>query len=201
MTVGDKPPHYDLRQEIRRSIWGAARFASFDARGMHFFNLTADGFWRSFAAALISLPFFLVIAALTYRPTDVAHFASLALAYAASWILFPLIMIPVMKALRLSEAYVPLIVAYNWSSVIVYGLALVTTLLYFLDTSLVASLTLAFWIVALLYLWFVVKSAINVGWLIPFVIVVIDQVLQTFVERGLLSLFGEVPTMAALLGQ
>ena len=119
----------------------------------------------------------------------------------AVWTLFPLLLIPVMKALKLDDRYVPLIVAYNWTGVIVYGLSLVTTLLYFLDASLVPSLTLAFWIVAALYRWFAFKCALNVGWLIPLVIVTIDEVLRAFVVRGLLNLFGDIPTMAAILGQ
>jgi hypothetical protein len=201
VTVGEKPPQYDLRQEIRRGIWGAARFASFDSRGMHYFNLTAHGLWRSFAAALVSLPFFLAVAALTYRPVETVHYLNLVLGYAAVWTLFPLIMVPVMKALKLEKAYIPLIVAYNWSGVIVFGLALVTTLLYFLDNSLGPSLTLAFRIVAALYRWFVVKSAIKMGWLIPLVVIVIDEVLRTFVERGLFSLFGPIPTIASMMAQ
>lgn len=201
MTVGERPPENDVRREIKRGIWGAARFASFDARGMAYFNLTIQGFWRSFLAALASLPFFLVIAVLTYRPTEPVHYLNLVLGYVAVWTLFPLIMVPVMKALKLDEAYVPLIVAYNWSGVIVFGLSLVTTLLYFLDTSLGPSLTLAFRIVAALYRWFVTKSAIKAGWLIPLVIVVIDEVLRTFVARGLFGLLGHIPTIASMSGQ
>jgi len=195
------PPPDSLRREIKRGIWGAARFASFDARGMHYFNVTRQGLRRSFLAALVSLPFFIAVIALSYRPTEIPQYLNIALGYGLSWVLFPLIMIPVLLALQLDKAYTPLIVAYNWAKVIVYGLSLVTALLFYTDTSLTITLTLAFRIVSMLYRWFVAKVALQSGILIPFVIVVIDEVIGAFLSRGLLHLFGQIPTVAALHAQ
>ena len=195
MTSEPPHQHQDVRQEIRRSIWGAARFASFDARGMHFFNVTLQGFWRSFLAALVSLPFFIAIDALSYRPTEAVHYFNLALGYGISWIALPIVLIPVMIALDLRHAYVPFVIAYNWATVITYGLALVTVLLYQTDNSIGASLSLAFWIVSCLYRWFVAKVALNAGILIPIVIVVMDEVLSVLISRGLFQLFGDIPTV------
>ncbi len=78
------------------------------------------------------------------------------------------------------KTYIPLIVAYNWSCVIMYGLALVTTLLYPSDNSLGPSLSLAFRIVSALYRWFVAKWRSMRAWLIPLVVMVMDEVLGRF---------------------
>jgi hypothetical protein len=185
-----------IGREIKRSIWGVARFASFDARGMHYLNVTRTGLWRSFLAALVSLPIFLAIAALSYRPTEPIHYINIAVGYGLGWVLFPIILVPVLLALRLDEAYVPLIVAYNWSLVIVYGLDLVTTLLAYADPRLVLSLFLAFQVVSALYRWFVAKVALDSGLLVPFVVIMISEVLDTFLARGLTSVFGPLPLVS-----
>lgn len=185
-----------IGREIKRSIWGVARFASFDARGMHYLNVTRTGLWRSFLAALVSLPIFLAIAALSYRPTEPIHYVNIAVGYGLGWVLFPIILVPVLLALRLDEVYVPLIVAYNWSLVIVYGLDLVTTLLAYADPRLVLSLFLAFQVVSALYRWFVAKVALDSGLLVPFVVIMISEVLDTFLARGLTSVFGPLPLVS-----
>ena len=43
-----------LNQEVARSIFAAWRIARFDAGAMNYFNLTLEGFWRSFFAAGLS---------------------------------------------------------------------------------------------------------------------------------------------------
>jgi len=189
------PEQHPIRREIRRGIWGAARFASFDSRGMYYFNQTLEGFWRSFLAALVSLPFFLAIDALTYRPTEPIHYLNLALGYGISWIALPIVMIPVVIVLELRQAYVPFVIAYNWATVITYGLALVTVLLFYADNSIGASLSLAFWVVSCLYRWFVAKVALDAGILIPLVVVVMDEVLSALISRGLFHLLGDIPTI------
>jgi hypothetical protein len=186
---------HPMIREVKRSIWGSARFASFDPRGLHYFNLTIEGFWRSFLAAVVSLPLFLAIDALSYRPTEFIHYLNLALGYGISWIALPLVMIPVVIALELRSAYIPFVVTYNWTSVITYGLALVTVLLFHADNTIGASLSLAFWVVSCLYRWFVAKVALNAGILIPIVVVVLDQVLATLISRGLVHLFGDIPSL------
>jgi hypothetical protein len=192
----DQDPGGGIRREIRRGIWGAARFASFDARGMHYFNKTMPGLWRSFLAALVALPIYVVIVVLTYRPVEIIQFANIALGYGLNWVLFPIVMVPVLLALKLDEAFIRLIVAYNWASVIVYGLALVTTLLVYADPRLAGSLFLAFHVVSVFYRWFVAKAALEAGVLIPLVVIVIAEVLSTFVTRGLSNVFGAIPMVA-----
>ena len=44
------------KQEIVASLYGAWRLMRLDPTGMTYFNLSADGFWRSFFAAVIVAP-------------------------------------------------------------------------------------------------------------------------------------------------
>ena len=44
------------QQEVIRSIYGAWRLPWLDRSGMGHFNLSVDGFWRSFFAAVLVAP-------------------------------------------------------------------------------------------------------------------------------------------------
>ena len=44
------------RQEVLSALYGAYRLAWFDVSGMTFLNLTVEGFWRSFFAAVLVAP-------------------------------------------------------------------------------------------------------------------------------------------------
>ena len=47
--------------EVQLAIGGALKLARGDARGLGFFDLSIDGFWRSFRAAAICYPLYLFL--------------------------------------------------------------------------------------------------------------------------------------------
>ena len=51
---------------ILQSLRAAVRFARFDARGLQLFDITLDGYWRSFAAALLVLPLSAIVQLLDF---------------------------------------------------------------------------------------------------------------------------------------
>lgn len=111
-----------LGQEILRSIRGAVRIALLDPDAPAWFNLSIEGFWRSFLAPALLAPFYL---ALILRDVGEAPegvdpgaltFARI-VAYVAGWAAFPLLMIPIARLLQLGGAYVSYIIMWNWSSV------------------------------------------------------------------------------------
>lgn len=108
-------------KEIIRSIQGAWLLARFKPEGMAWFNITADGFWRSFFAAVLLAPFFAVPSAIFYAEATVSlgrYVAADIAHYVLAWIVFPVAMIYVARALNLTDRYVGFIIAYNWSAVI-----------------------------------------------------------------------------------
>ena len=111
-----------IRQEIASSIRAAWGIALRDPDAMAGFNLSIDGFWRSFYAAVLLLPPYAVLFGLSYmelppveRPAIGAYAGVKMLLYLAGWASFPLVMIPVAKLLRLGDAYIPMIIACNWA--------------------------------------------------------------------------------------
>lgn len=106
-----------LSEEISRSVRGAFLFARFDARGLGYFNVTLDGFWRSFVGALVVLPLTVLTMMTEARGAEIDWLPEL-LRYAGGWLLFPLVMIPIARLLGLSQQYVPFVIAYNWMQVV-----------------------------------------------------------------------------------
>ena len=109
-------------RELASSVYGAFRLATFHEDGMDAFNVSMRGFWRSFFAALLIAPVYLVFPANSTasrtETLDPVHDALVnVLAYVIGWVAFPLAMITVTRMLGREERYVGYIVAYNWSAV------------------------------------------------------------------------------------
>ena len=107
------------QREIVSALFGAWRLMRFDADGMNWFNLTINGFWRSFFAAVPVAPFFALLVFFDFHrqtgPIDVGHAIIVTImVYGVGWAIVPLIMIPMTKLLGLERGFVPMMVAYNW---------------------------------------------------------------------------------------
>ena len=112
-------------EEVQRAVTGAVRLARFDEAGMGWFNVSYEGFWRSFSAALLLAPFAAVLRAQDFPATDAPLLVIgllEALEYAASWAVFPVVMVFLARFLGLEKRYVPFIIAWNWSVVVQIGL-------------------------------------------------------------------------------
>ncbi len=131
-----------MLSEITRSLHGAWRIARMDPDALKHFDLTIDGFWRSFAAVLVVAPFYVVFLIFNHGnqpglelPTgpavSIEFFVAVKLvAYIASWLAFPLVMVPISRMLDLSQTYVPYIIVWNWSNVLVMAVILPTVLMF-----------------------------------------------------------------------
>ena len=108
-------------REILAALFGVWRLMRLDQSGMNWFNLTSEGFWRSFFVAVPAAPFFALLVYLNISAQPAAIDAGWAamvmtLYYLLGWALVPLVSIGITKMLGLSRGYLPLIVAYNWVS-------------------------------------------------------------------------------------
>jgi len=109
--------------EVQLAVGGALRLARGDPRGLGFFDTSIDGFWRSFRAAVICYPFFLIL--LGFRVSTARWQAAglmpivivETIGYVISWVAFPLLMLPLSRWLGREERFLPFMVAYNWSQV------------------------------------------------------------------------------------
>lgn len=110
--------------EIAAALFGAWRLAHLDSSGLGHFDTSVAGAYKSFFAAVIVAPGYIVILMLVYsgRPIEAPLamvLPMLAGAYAILWVLFPLVAHSLLKALAMEQRFRPLLVAHNWAQCLV----------------------------------------------------------------------------------
>lgn len=157
------------KQEVYSSLYGAWRLIRLDAAGMGYFNVTADGFWRSFFAAVIIAPFYLALSIIELRAHlpegDHATLVALDMAnYVLGWMAIPIVMIFVARFLDRRRHYARFIIATNWIAVPQWVLVMATFALFRVVPGEVAGLLyIAMIVVLLFYDFFVTRIALDVG--------------------------------------
>jgi len=141
-------------REVITALYGAYRLARFDPGGLGFFDVTVQGFWRSFFAAVLVAPLYLILLLIRYsnlpNPLPLFRFITLeAIAYVIAWVTFPLLMASLARLLdRQNLLYIPIAIL---AAAGVLSIALSNTL---------GLMALAL-IVA--YTWFITRTALEVA--------------------------------------
>ncbi|MCH7936567.1 MAG: hypothetical protein IH994_05680 [Proteobacteria bacterium] len=157
--------------EVFTSLYGAYRLARLDAGGLKFFDITDQGFWRSFFAAVLVAPLYLILLLIRHSnfpdPIPLFRFIALeAIAYVIAWVAFPLLMASLTRLLERDEFYIRYIVAYNWAAVLQNLLYIPIAILAAAGVlSIAVSNTLGLIALALIvvYTWFVTRTALEVA--------------------------------------
>ena len=178
--------------EVQLAVGGALRLARGDPRGLGFFDTSIDGFWRSFRAAVICYPFFLIL--LGFRVSTARWQAAglmpivivETIGYVISWVAFPLLMLPLSRWLGREERFLPFMVAYNWSQVpqtalfVILAAGAASGLL----PHAVAQLAdFAAAVAVLLYEWYIARVALAVSSSQAVPVVLLDLVLGSVLSR------------------
>lgn len=195
-----------LNEEIVRSLFAAWRIARFDANAMSYFNLSLEGFWRSFTAALIVLPFILLMSTVQFGESDATAALQASpsteegssllgglifetIKFVCIWAAWPLLMIPVSRFFGLSANYVPYIIAANWGAVLQAALLLTAQFILFsqiFPSQFASLLFIMAYVTALYYSYLIARAGLQCDVLTGIGLVV----LNTVVEIGLGIGFG-----------
>ncbi len=185
-------------QEVIRSLKGAALLARRDPSALGYFNLSIEGFWRSFAALLLVAPIFFIFAGLDFAadttaerqdgvtPAADGRYASIAVLLIISWASFPLIMVPVARVLGLSHRYVTYIIVFNWTSVLAElilatPIALLYMGLFGVDTARgVYGIAL---LLVVVYRWYIAKTALETTGLNASAMVLLEFTLSIAISK------------------
>jgi len=168
---------------MRRSVDAAFDLVVRNPRAWSRFDLTVEGFFRSFAAILIVLPMNIVtdliynqmaaaralekgqpIAEQTYSLGE-AVFSGIALS--AQWLVFPIAMIFVLRFLGLAHRYTALIVAHNWGTVVVWLFNMPAFLLFaagIIGVDTAWDLTFIVLGFTIYYRFYIAQTALDTGW-------------------------------------
>lgn len=179
-----------------RALYGAYRLARLDATGMSHFDVSADGFWKSFFAAVIVAPLYVLFLLLHFQAgeNDASFFRYVSIetiAYVITWVLFPLVMAGMTKFLGREDKFIAYIIAYNWASVWQNAVYLPVQILIaagVLSAEAGASFSIAVLMAVLFYVWFITRTALDVPVSTAAAIVVIDLLLSVLVNGFAVSM-------------
>ncbi len=178
--------------EVQLALGGALRLARGDARGLGFFDTSIDGFWRSFRAAVICYPLYLLL--LTFRVSE-AQWAQSGvptilvvetIAYVISWTAFPLVVLPISRGLDREDRFLAFMVAYNWAQIpqsVLFALVGLDAAVGLFPPSAAQFAALAATIAVIIYEWYIARVALVVTGLQATLIVIVDLLLGTVLGR------------------
>jgi hypothetical protein len=164
------------RDELARSLTGAWELFLDRPGAMRHFDVSVEGFWRSFRAVVLVVPAYLV-AALADRefaaaelgiplPPDGPFLAESAIGLALDWIALPLILAVAARPLGIARRYAAFIVARNWCAVLAvvpFGAIGLLVIAGLVGPELGSTLMLAALIVVLRYNYLVARRGLEVG--------------------------------------
>lgn len=162
-------------RDISFGLYSAWRFVLLDRGAMQYVDNSIDGFWKSFFAAAIVAPAYLLIVFFIYARAETVLSAGAveiilveASHYVMSWVAFPLVMTTVSDMLQRGERYIGYIVAHNWSQVVVMAVQLPVFLLIMasgMATDRPGTLHMMLFFAIAFYQWFIARAALAInGW-------------------------------------
>jgi len=192
------------RDEVARSLYGAWRLFLDRPEAMRYFDVSLDGFWRSFAAVILLVPAYAMTALAEYRVilsdaiaddgfSNAAFVADKALALGIDWIALPVLLALVARPLGISRTYAPFIVARNWCAVLAvlpFGLIGFLFAAGIFGVDLANVLSLAALVVVLYYNFLIARRALAVGTAFAIGIVILDLLVSLSVAALADSIVG-----------
>jgi hypothetical protein len=153
--------------EAAKGIYGAWRLAHGDRSGLAWFDTSMEGFWKSFGAAIVTLPAYaaLVGLAIANWPGEVnlpGIILVQVIAYVIDWFAFPLAAIYICDTMGKAPHYTRLIVALNWAKVVEVAVMLPAALVASLaGESALALIPAVILVLVVGYHWFVTRVALD----------------------------------------
>jgi hypothetical protein len=157
------------RQEVFEGLYGAWRLLLTDRGAVALFDDSIAGFWKSFFAAFLVLPAYVLV--VTFGPVSFESERNIlavllihAEFYIIGWILWPLIMGYATPVFDRGEKFALYVVAFNWSAAVRAGLLLAVFLISAilpLSPALAKLLDLLLLVVLLAYHMFVLRTTLD----------------------------------------
>ena len=184
--------------EVQLALAGSLRLARGDRGGLACFDRSLDGFWRSFRAAVIAYPLYLVL--LVMRVT-VAEWQGSGgwrivtvetIGYVIAWVAFPLLMLTVTRWIGRAHRFFDFMVPYNWCQVpqsalfVLVGLESESGML---GTQASEAIDIVAAIATLVYEWYIARVALETTGSAAVFVVLVDLVLGVVISRVVGSLY------------
>jgi hypothetical protein len=184
--------------EVRLALVGALRLAKGDRSALSCFDRSLDGFWRSFRAAIIAYPLYLMLLTMRVSVAEWERSGGLhivtveTIAYVIAWTAFPLAILTVTRRIDRAHRFFDFMVPYNWSQVpqsalfVLVGLESESGVL---AAPAAQAIEVAAAIAVLVYEWFIARVALDATASAAAFVVFVDLVLGALISHVASSLY------------
>jgi len=178
--------------EVRLAMIGALRLARGDRGGLSCFDRSLDGFWRSFRAAAIGYPLYLVLLSMRVTVGEWERSGALliitveTIAYVIAWTAFPLMMLIVTQRIARPQRFFDFMVPYNWSQLpqsALFVLVGLETKSGVLGAQPAQAIEVAAAVAVLVYEWFIARVALDTTASAAVFVVVVDLLLGALISH------------------
>ena len=178
--------------EVRLALAGTLRLARGDRGGLACFDRSLDGFWRSFRAAVICYPLYLVLLAMRVTVAEWQRsggwriVAVETIGYVVAWVAFPLLMLTVTRWIGRAHRFFDFMVPYNWCQVpqsVLFVLVGLESASGILNTRASEAIDIIAAIATLVYEWFIARVALETTGSAAAFVVLVDLVLGVLISR------------------
>ncbi|MTI17194.1 hypothetical protein E1162_08060 [Rhodobacteraceae bacterium RKSG542] len=118
------------RQEIENALIGSWELVRGRAQGINRFDLTVDGFWRSFSVLFLLLPFYVVAVAADRKlglvlgdqeavMSGASFYTAKMVALVMDWVTYPVVLAFLAGTIGIKSTYGPYITVRNWTTILV----------------------------------------------------------------------------------
>ena len=180
------------------ALTGALRLARGDRGGLTCFDRSLDGFWRSFRAAAITYPLYLILLTMRVSVAEWQRSGGLRIvivettAYVVAWVAFPLIMLTMTRWIGRAHRFFDFMVPYNWCQLpqsalfVLLGIGSESSML---GSRAGASLDVIAAIATLVYEWYIARVALDTTGSAAAFVVFVDLVLGMLISQIAGSLY------------
>ncbi len=189
-----------LSDHILKSLRGAWELSRANPKAMQYFDLSSDGFWKSFWALGVMMPVYLLWAVFNIQtePQTSGPMVSYPLLSESIFFLSILpitafVMVYFTKFMKISENYALMVIAFNWVNALVFCLVTIATII--LGTGLVGE-GISFFILVMLkfyftiyVVWFTLKISLGISGLLAAGVFLFISLLNACIQVLLLMVF------------
>jgi hypothetical protein len=184
--------------EVRFALTGLLRLARGDRGGLLCFDRSVDGFWRSFRAAVLCYPLYLLLLTMRVASADWQNSGVLVIVtaetigYVISWTAFPLAMLSVTHRIGRADRYFDFMVPYNWYQLpqsVLFVLVGLASANGSPDSSAAQATAIVAAAAVLGYEWYLARVALDITRSAAVLVVFVDLVLGALIDWSAGSLY------------
>ncbi|MTH97060.1 hypothetical protein [Roseibium sp. RKSG952] len=186
------------QREVISALKGSWRLFRYDQRGMSQFDLSVNGFWRSFGVVFLLLPLLAVSFLAEKRLIqsyqnilpenfpNLTYWAAQLTGVGLDWVALPLVLLCLADFLGVSKGYIPFIVVRNWTSLLTVLPYFVVSVFYIFGIVSAEVLLFTTLVTLFLVIWFryvLARIALGAASFTAIGVVMLDILLSLFVTE------------------